>query len=387
MIKRSVESLGRWVAVMSVAAACSRAPTTPPLAFADSAAYRTLKNSVAAFHEVDVDNNGYPDGLVFSREDGGFTPALFMQDPSGEQIRWIRDCKGASLIGERFEKLRWVRDGDARRLLVTATTEDPDELRVSFAVLDPLKPCTPLFADALLFKKPAGDVLSPGRIRIGLSVATDGTLVVLDRPTTTQLRGVAGRLDILTGVRLRRWGGSSATEPWLEGRRSLLQEVSYAVEWVPEAKLSPDAVVGGAVLSEEIAQFGQYDAVRFDPAVLKDNSESGAWKLRRNETGAVRVSAKTPFVLLELHHGCALGEPAELEITSTTGGSLFVTGGLPVLNGTFLASASGRQREGQPAVEVVALPKPVRTLELRLGPVEANRCVRELRTFGWRGPA
>ncbi|MEM6732111.1 MAG: hypothetical protein AAF658_11180 [Myxococcota bacterium] len=383
--------------------ACSSRSAAPAIAFADSAAYRKLKNDIIAFHEVDVDENGFPDGFIFSKEKSGFVPILYVQSPKGETTQWARVCIGEPLEGDRFEKLRFVRDGDAERLLAIATEEDPDRLTVDFAIYDPKRPCEPLLRAQERFEKPLGDVVSPGTIRIGLQVSADGNLIIVDSPATTRMRGRNGVLDMLTAVTVRRWMGSASieSERWSSVRKSLLKRVEVDVQWRRGAASAPDVLVGdygngdapsAAMEPNSNARGNGADAnatapARFDPAILADDSMQDAWTLKSGEVGTVELRARDPFVLLEVRHGCTLGEPGPLELTSANGPSLYVTGTRPVANGVFTGSASGRQRAGEPAVELGALKEPTTQLSLALGPEERVRCLRAVRAYGWTIPA
>ncbi len=374
----------RALALLVLSVGCASTPSVPPVVFAESAAYRKLKSDIVAFYEVDADDNGYPDGLIFSKTDGGFSPVLYRQEPMEETTRWVRVCEGMPLQGERLERLRFVNDGDARRLLATAIVEDPDRLKIDFAVYDPKSPCEPLLAGEESFEKPPGDVLSPGPVRIGLRVARDGRLLIVDSPSTTRLRGVDRHLDVITAVNVRQWQGSAAGASgsvWRKARKSLLEEVAVDLEWVRESTQPPDAIVSENGLLNPASTTREVTSLSDEPPSAENDLV-----LRAGQAHVLRVSAKRPFVLLKVRHGCDLGTPSTLELSSVDGPSLFVTGGGPVENGVFLGSASGRQKPGKAAVELGALREPTEKLALKVGPVERDRCLRSITAYGWTVP-
>lgn len=355
----------------------------PPVVFAESAAYRTLKSDVVAFYEVDADENGYPDAFIFQKTDGGFEPVFYRQEPMEETTRWVRVCRGEPLVGERLERLRFIRDGETRRLLATASTEDPDRLTIDYAVFDPKQPCSPLLQQKRSFDKPPGDVLSPGPVRMGLSVAGDGTLLIVDSPATTRLRGVNHHLDVLTAVTVRQWQGSAppADAEWREVRKSLLAEVEVELEWIPESAYAPDAIVSDSGL------FDRTEPAPPSQATRASRRDDGTWTLPAGEVGMLVVRSDEPFVLLEVRYGCGQVESSTLELSSVDGPSLFVAGADPVENGVFLGSASGRKKPGEAAVELGALRAPSRSLRLKIGPVEQERCLQTLTAYGWTLPS
>lgn len=374
---------------------CS-SPRPPPVVFAESAAYRTLKKNVAGFEETDVDQDGYPDGWVFVRDGELFAPAWFRQDPQEEGVRWVRECKGQGLSGEELEPLRWIGDVSDRHLLAAATSEDPDRLRVSFAVYAPEQPCEPIFSDERVFEKARGEVLAPDSLRLGLQ--NEPALVIVEEPTTTQLRGEYGTVELVTAVNVRRWNGVSSDTAWSVERRGLLRRLAFDVQWFRRPDETPDAIVGeGIVTLEEsasttgVATSSTPTAAptpgvpsRFDPKRIRDRELSDAWVLRRGEPGTLEIRSETPVVLVKLRHGCALNGEGSLEISGESGPSLFVTGSSPVANSPIQASASGRAKHGQPAVELLALAKPSRTVSLQLGPSDQERCLRAISVYGWR---
>ncbi|MEO0813297.1 MAG: hypothetical protein AAFY60_10575, partial [Myxococcota bacterium] len=291
--------------------------------------------------------------------------------------QWVRDCRGEPIRGERFERLRPVRDGDHQRILAAATAEDPDRLSVRYVVLDPLNPCQELLRGAEDLAKPAGDVVSPGPVRLGLQRDREGALIVVDSPATTRLRGIEGRIDLLTAVTVRRWQGSASDNPWTSQRKSLLKEIDVDIQWHGEVPMNPDAIVGDSVVESVGALRGTAEGAQ--ATAMAD----GDWRFDSGVAGSLTLSADQPIVLLELRHGCTLGQESTLEMSSIDGPSLYVTGKVPVQNGVFVGSASGKTRPDAPQVELGALPEPARTVGLKIGPVEKPRCIRGITAYGW----
>lgn len=371
-------------------------PRPPPVVFAESAAYRTLKKNVAGFEETDVDQDGYPDGWVFVRDGELFAPAWFRQDPQEEGVRWVRECKGEGLSGEELEPLRWIGDSSERHLLAAATSEDPDRLRVSFAVYASERPCEPIFSDERVFEKAKGEVLAPETLRLGLQ--NEPTLVIVEEPTTTQLRGEYGAVELVTAVNVRRWNGVASDDVWTVERKGLLRRLAFDVQWFPRPNETPDAIVGEGIVplgegtptkgaatpSTSTSSLTPGAPSRFDPKLIRDRELRDAWVLRRGESGTLEIRSETPAVLVKLRHGCTLDGAGSLELSGESGPSLFVTGRSPVANSPIQATVSGRAESGQPAVELLALAKPSRAVSLRLGPLDQERCLRAISVYGWR---
>lgn len=375
----------------AVVVGCGAAPRSAPRAFAESAAYRALKGRIVAFHESDLNGDGDLDAVLFQREGDGFVPTVYVQRIDGERVRWERQCFGPPLLGERFEPLRWVRDGQDRRLLVEVTTEDPDEVHTSLAVLDTARPCEPVLENRMRFEKPSGTAVAPEGLRVGVSVSTEGDLLVLDRPQTRTFRGTWGKTELLTSLRLRKWGGSASLDSWGERRVGLMSRLERLVTRVPAVIPRPDTLTGrankpGTFTGTPVRpnQPGAWIPPKGDGSAASASGRDSAWTLLPGEGDRLRINTAIPFVLLELHHGCEPSLPIRLEVRAESGGSLLVGGRPPPLNSTFVASASGKSIGETHAVEFLALSRPTAELTLQIGPVDSKRCIRELRTYRWR---
>ena len=89
------------------------------------------------------------------------------------------------------------------------------------------------------------------------------------------------------------------------------------------------------------------------------------------------------MTLLEVAHGCFGAEPLPLSLAAPNEPAVVL--GVPPPPGSFV-EASGRSVSiaGGGRRDLFVLRTPVTALSVLIGPTDAERCIKEIRAFGWR---
>jgi hypothetical protein len=331
----------------------------PPVRFAASPAFQAIDSTVYGILEADLNNDGLPDGIAVQDVGSGFVPVVYLQAAgNSDGTTWSRDCTGDRVAGEEIETLRWV-DVDGRELvLLTASDRNPDEATVDGALFDPRDGCRSRYRETLVLNEPNGVILAPGSVPGGFVITDAGSVRLVDRARYLTLGGAEGEVALLRDLRVRdlRWHhGQLVTE---SQRAVVVVPRRIEVQW-----LSPDA---GAT----------------DAPELLDGDDHTLSAIRPHEVAALALVASEPILMLEIHHGCpaAALRPLELAVADS---KAYRTGARPEA-GSFVR-ASGRGRVSMPSVQLdlLALLEPTSEIALTIGPTDAERCVREVKGYGF----
>lgn len=356
-------SRGGAALALCVLAACAR-QGPPPVAFADSAAYREARAEVHGFLERDLDGDTIPDVVAIARSGPGYAPSVFVQRLRGDAYVFERACAGPVVEGEDLDTLQWLELGGATLLAVIASTEEPDAVSQSIGLFAADQPCTALFQERLALPRPGGEVVAPGEVRGGVLLG-QGALRLIDEPRVARLAGADGEVELLTGVRERRLTMTNGALETHEQVLSFLQPLALAAKWVD-----------------------QEPATELELAELGDGRGDTAFALRAEATGTLVLEADRPVLVLELDHGCHGAPALELELTAQGGepGGTYVIGKPPAPEGFVRAAGQRPRRQADERRDVLLLREPAARTSLLLGPTAQPRCLREARAYGFAVP-
>ncbi len=351
------------VLLLAASAACAAKVQVPPTAFADSDAFKKVRKDALGFLDHDFNGDGVPDAVVVTRDGQGMKPQVFVQTPSETGGVWSHACTGPLLAGEELDTLRWVQTGLRELLLVVASTENPDTLQQSFALLPSSQPCTAVFQEQVNLQKPGYEVVSPGEVPGGVLVDDAGRVHVIDRAQTVQLRGANGEVEVLKAVRER-----ILTD---DGVRIVVKEK-------PRSFVAPRAIKAAWVRAEP--------AAREELPALTDENTATSFVVQVGEQGVLEIESGAPMVILDVAHGCAEG-PTALTLTPVaTAEDTHVVGAVPEAS-SFVQGTGHRPRHAPgERRDVLVLREPTTRLALRVGPVDATRCLRDVRAYGFLSP-
>jgi hypothetical protein len=346
---------------VATVAACAHRPPAPagPTVFAESAAFAAVSGRAHRILKRDVNGDGVEDAVVALRSDRGWAPAVFAHavDEDGRHS-WRAACEGPAVPGSELGELAWVEMNDGPLLLLVGAEETPDELIQSLVLVDPADHCALRLEERLLLAKPGHQVIAPNSVPAGVRLEA-GVLAISDRPATVRLEGPEGVAAVLTGVRVRRVGGSREVVEVEEANANLLVPRSIVVSWR-----------------------GPGEAMEL--SMLTDGSDRTSFVARPDHAGALRIEANSTVALVLLHHGCgeASGdETLRLRIADEPPWS----SGAPVPSGSFVRAAGRTISAGGVRRDLLALREPAAEIVMQLGRAESNRCLRQVRAFGFRG--
>ena len=339
---------------------CAGKIQVQPTPFKDSAAFKKVRKDALGFLDHDFNGDGIADAVVVTRAGAGMRPEVFVQTASEQGGVWSHACSGPTLAGEELETMRWVTLGPRELLLVVASTDNPDTLQQSFALLPSSQPCTAVFQEQVNLEKPGYEVVSPGEVPAGVLVDDAGLLHVIDRAQTVHLRGASGEVDVLKSVRQR-----VLTD---DGVRILVEEK-------PRSFVAPRAI--------HVAWRSGDPAVSEDLSVLTDENRDTSFVAKPGAEGVLEIdSGDQPMLILDVAHGCG-DQESLLTLTPVSSADTHVVGA-PPRESSFVRGvghrphgASGERRD------VLVLRAPTTTLGLRVGPLDALRCLRDLRAYGF----
>ncbi|HSI03567.1 MAG TPA: hypothetical protein VLC93_03790, partial [Myxococcota bacterium] len=186
-----------------LAAGCAGKVQVQPTPFKDSDAFKKVRKDALGFLDYDFNGDGVADAVVVTRDGPAMKPQVFLQTPTEKGGVWSHACTGPTLAGEELETMRWVKPGPRELLLVVASTENPDTLQQSFALLPANQPCGAVFQEQVNLQKPGYELVSPGEVPAGVLVDEAGMVHVIDRAQTVHLRGASGEVEVLKSVRQR----------------------------------------------------------------------------------------------------------------------------------------------------------------------------------------
>ena len=347
------------LALFALVASCAHTPLPKPTPFAESAAFHATSGSIYGILERDLDQDGLAEAVVVNKTAHGYAAALFRQAPAASGTLWTRVCDGEVVLGTELEVLSFVEFDDGALALIAAQDENPDEQVEDFVLVDPMDGCTTRLKDRLQLPRPADLVLGPGTVPAGVVVtAGEAGFRLVDEPHMLHLTSADGNVDLLTGVRTRQVrGGHSAVEVH-ETSQSFLRPTPIAATWQGDG-LEP------VILDE-----------------LVDGDSATGFSIRAGTTGRLVVDGAAPLSVVELVHGCYGAPLAPLEIAAE-GGDPFITGVAAAAESFVAASGKSYTDPHGGRHELLALKAPTAQLALSFGPVEAERCIKELRAYGF----
>jgi hypothetical protein len=351
------------VLLAAMALACAGKVQVQPTPFKDSAAFKKVRKDALGFLDHDFNADGVPDAVVVTRENGGMRTQVFVQTAGEQGGTWSNACSGPTLAGEELDTLRWVKPGDRVLLLVVASTENPDTLQQSFALLPESQPCTAVFQEQVSLQKPAYELVSPGEVPGGVLVDDGGRVHVIDRAQTVQLRGAAGEVEILKSVRERVLTDDGTRINVTERPRSFVAPRSIKVAWRREGSAPEDL------------------------PVLTDEKSETSFVVKSGEDGVLDIdSGDTPMVILDVAHGCGDGDSGLTLTPETATEDTHVVGATP--DARSFVQGVGHRPRGAPGErrDVLVLRDAVRKLALRVGPNDVTRCLRDVRAYGFLSP-
>lgn len=344
-----------------LAAACAGKVQVQPTAFKDSDAFKKVRKDALGFLDHDFNGDGVDDAVVVTRDGQGMKPQVFVQTAGETGGVWSHACTGPVLAGEELDTLRWVQTGARELLLVVASTENPDTLQQSFALLPSNQPCTAVFQEQVNLQKPGYEVVGPGEVPGGVLVDDAGRVHVIDRAQTVQLRGANGEVEVLKAVRERVLTDDGVRIVVKEKPRSFVAPRGIKTTWV---RAEPEA-------REEL------------PALTDENSET-SFTAQAGEQGVLEIDSNgQPMVILDVAHGCAEG-PTALTLTPVSAiEDTHVVGAIP--DASSFVQGTGHRPRHAPGErrDVLVLREPATRLALRVGPVDAVRCLRDVRAYGF----
>ncbi len=358
-VKSVVRFGGALLAVLVVG--CAGKVQVQPTAFKDSDAFKKVRKDALGFLDHDFNGDGIDDAVVVTRDGSGMKPQVFVQTASEKGGVWSHACTGPMLAGEELETMRWVQPGPRELLLVVASTDNPDTLQQSFALLPVNQPCTAVFQEQINLEKPGYEVVSPGEVPAGVLVDDAGMVHVIDRAQTVHLRGASGEVEVLKSVRQRILADDG---------------VRIVVDEKPRGFVAPRAI--------KVAWRRGQPPVLEDLSVLTDESRETSFVAKAGDEGVLEIdSGDRPMVILDVAHGCGEGTDGLTLTPESAAEDTHVVGKAPDAR-SFVQGvghrpllAPGERRD------VLVLREPATKLALRVGPTDVARCLRDVRAYGF----
>jgi hypothetical protein len=336
------------------------APVTN-LAFAGSADFRAMASRVQGILERDLDGDGKTEAIVAERHDHGYAVALLHQAQKEGGARFVSVCRTAVIEGEEVDAFRLVRLGGKESIAMVVSTENPEEVVQSLAIVDVHAECALAFADKVrLVRGDAAEVHVPASLRGGVRIASDGAAVaIVDAPQYLRLAGVGEEVQFLTQVRQRDLVAGAKGIEVQEQVLHLVNRVPTVVSWQGEG-------AAAQALPE-----------------LTDGSDATAFVLRPAEQGLLRITSETPLLFLELHYGCDADDAASLTLQLDGGDAVIAVGERPAA-GSFVAAVGQSRAAARWREDLLALKQESQELAFNVGPLAGARCLREVRghSFG-----
>jgi hypothetical protein len=352
-----------WLALALVAAAAPgcRHAQPPPLRFVDSPAFAEVRRSTFGLLERDLDGDALSDVVVADKSGDAWAAVAYRHTRNEQGDQWTRACRGEAVSGAELDRILFVEMEDGPLVLLVAAEENPDEVIQSFVLVDAAAGCATVAADRLTLTRPGGALVAPDSVPAGVVVGAQSKgLKLVDRPSVVHLEGAEGPVDLLVSVRVRELGGPRATPNVGEAVVALLEPRQLTVTAATDTAAAP-------VLPE-----------------LSDGDDATSLALRRGEGGRVRLAAAAPLVALEVHHGCT-GEEAAPPLALRSGsGPAVILGTVPAADafvravGRSHGGAAGRRRD------LILLRDAAAELQLEIQGADGERCVSEIRGFGYR---
>jgi hypothetical protein len=340
--------------------ACAHNPPPKPTPFSKSEAFHKSSSTIYGILERDLDEDGLSEVVVANKTDHGFALSTYRQHPAASGNTWERICDGEVAVGSELEVLSFIEVEDGALALIAAKDDNPDEELQSFVLIDPAAGCATRFKDQLRLPKPADAVITPGAVPAGVIIVEhEPGFRLVDEPRVLHLTAAEGKVDLLTGVRTRLVTGKRREVAVDEAALSFLRPIPIAVHW----------------------QASEADPIELFELV--DDDATTEFVAKPGVTGTLKIAADAPFVALELVHGCYGGSAAALELASEQG-TRFVTGEAAAADSFVAANGKSFGDEAGGRHELLALRSAATSLTLSVGPVAAERCLRDVRAFGFR---
>ncbi len=349
---------------VAFAVGCAAKVQVRPTPFKDSDAFKKVRKDALGFLDYDFNGDGIADAVVVTRDGQGMRPQVFVQTPSENGGVWSQACAGPVLAGEELDTLRWVKPAERLLLLVVASTDNPDTLQQSFALLPANQPCTAVFQEQVNLQKPGYEVVSPGEVPAGVLVDDAGMVHVIDRAQMVQLRGASGEVEVLKSVRERVLSDDGVRIVVDERPRGFVAPRGVRVSWRRDA---PSA-------SEDLS-------------VLTDEDRATSFVALAGDEGVLEIdSGDRPMVILDVAHGCGVGTGALTLSPESASEDTHVVGKAPDPR-SFVQGVGHRPRlAAGERRDVLVLREAVSKLALRVGPVDEARCLTDVRAYGFLSP-
>jgi len=347
------------VCLVGLGAACAHAPKQPTT-FAQSAAFHATSGSVYGILERDLDADGFNEALVLKRTEHGYKPTLYRQVAGEGGTAWAENCVGAEILGGELERLSWTTWEDGTTLgLVAATDDSPDDIVLNVGLLDLLDDCASSVSERVVLPRPAGIVIAPESVPAGLILESAGVgFRLIDMPRTLRLLGAGGEVELLLGLRERRFAGPASAPTVTERNVAILAPEGLTAEFAPSQ-----------------------GEVRAWPE-LTDEDTDLSLVLKPGEAGLLSLSAPQPIVALEVVHGCP-GEIASPLALALQEGQVYEVG-KPVNEDAFVV-AVGRAFTDEAGAQhgFLALREPQPQLAVVIGPLNRERCLHHVKAYSF----
>jgi hypothetical protein len=192
---------------------------------------------------------------------------------------------------------------------------------------------------------------------------------VIDEAQTVQLRGASGEVDLLKAVRERILGDDGVRITVDEKPRTFVTGLDVETRWRTAAGTATDATAIAAIVPE-----------------LSDRKADTTFTIASGEDGVLEIATNAPMVILDVGHGC--GEsPAPLTLTPETATADTHVVGSPPQQSSFIQGVGHRPLGGgSERRDVLVLREPTTHLAVRVGPVDSDRCLRDVRAYGFVAP-
>lgn len=332
-----------------------------PTPFARSEAFKKVRKDALGFLDHDFTGDGVADAVAVVASGPGVSARVFIQEPSEQGAVWSEACASPVLLGEELDTLRWIQPGNRKLLLVVASTENPDILQQSYALFPATSPCTPIFQETIRLARPGYDVVSPGEVPGGVLVDNEDRVHVIDKARTTRLNGAVGDVEVLTAVRERVLEDDGRSIKVTEQPRSFIAPRRLSARWVS----------------------AQEDTLSRDVPELTDENPATTFAAAAGDNGVLELTSAEPMSVLDVSHMCD-GATVRIELTpEAVPADTHVIGDKPRAQ-SFIHGVGRRPMTGtSERREVLVLTEPLTRLTLHLGPADSERCLRDVRGYGF----